>query len=1047
MSSSVLCAALCVAVLGSGGAAFAQTTTDIWTATLTVGSSTTDTTLLGWSSFADDFDNDDLTDRDFRYADDDWRLTDLTLASTDSKLVLDFFRPATSPSVLNSLVLHIGGDTFDLGQADKKNYPDARFHWVNTGLSWSAGDTYVVKLTETTDANNEPPTLSIDDAAAAIEGQPAEFTARLSAPSGAAVTVSYATVDGTAAAGSDYSAASGTLRFEPGETSQTIAVTTLDDSDSEVDETFTLTLSAASGATIADGTGVGTIADNEPPTLSIDDAAPVTEGEPAEFTARLSKTSATAVSVSYETVDGTAAAGWDYNAASGTLRFEPGETSQTITVTTLDDGDPESDETFTLTLSAASGATIAGGTGMGTITDNEPPTLSIDDAAPVTEGEPAEFAVRLNRTNGAAVSVSYATMDDTAAAGADYTAASGTLRFEPGETSQTITVTTLDDGDSEVDETFTLALSAASGATIAGGTGVGTIIDNEPPTLSIDDAAPVTEGEPAEFTVRLSKTSEAAVSVSYATVDGTAAAGADYTAASGMLRFEPGETTRAVVVTTVVDDLLESAEEFTVELNSPSGATIADASGAGAISDDPARRAELVSQVILPEMGRALAFSAVRCRIDQVVGRRPPPRSRSLASWPDLSFLAEQRPGRRDATGTRQPTLEQAFDGSLFLTQSQEEDSGGRFAAWGCADYQNLSGGGGPGSVNWNGDVSSWQAGADARISPDLLAGVSVSRSRGSFDYHGAGRSREGAAGYEMKLTGLHPYLAWSVSPDLDVWGTAGHAWGRLLIVDEHAGEVHASPTTLDSGMMGVNGRILSRGATTLRLKSEWALAQMDVARAPATFDLATMNMRRLRLGAEVNRKHVYASGVSLTPWGELGLRHDGGDGETGAGLELGGGLRYLNRDAGLTAESYGRWLTARRGTLREWGFGALVRFAPGSGGLGPSVSLMPSWGETASGVRRLWERGASDPLLYDTPGARLEAQFEYGFTPPFEKEGLLSLYGGVSLVHEAARDYRLGGRLAVGRAVSVNLEAERREHVAAMKVHALTLRGTVHLP
>lgn len=264
----------------------------------------------------------------------------------------------------------------------------------------------------------------------------------------------------------------------------------------------------------------------------------------------------------------------------------------------------------------------------------------------------------------------------------------------------------------------------------------------------------------------------------------------------------------------------------------------------------------------------------------------------------------------------RQPTLEQAFDSSLFLMQSQEqegEDGGGRFAAWWCADYQNL-GGGGPGSVNWDGDVSSWHVGADARVAPGLLAGVSVSRSRGAFDYRGAGRSGEAAGGaYELGLAGIHPYLAWSVLPDLDVWGTAGHAWGRLQIVDEQAGAFLTSPATLDSGMLGVSGRLLTRGATTWRLRGEWALAQMDVARAGTPFEAATMNMRRLRLGTEVSHERVYASGVSLTPWGELGLRHDGGDGETGAGLELGGGLRYLDREAGLTVEGNGRRARAWR--------------------------------------------------------------------------------------------------------------------------------------
>ena len=411
---------------------------------------------------------------------------------------------------------------------------------------------------------------------------------RLSAPSGAAVSVSYATVDGTAAAGSDYTASSGTLRFEPGQTAQAITVATLDDGTSESDETFTVELSAPSGATVADGTATGTITDDdEPPTLSIDDAVAVSEGEVAEFTVRLSAPSGVAVSVSYATADGTAAAGSDYTAASGTLRFEPGETAQAITVTVLDDGEPEADETFTVELSAPSGATVADGTATGTITDDDLPELSIDDAPAVGEGEVAEFTVRLSAPSGAAVSVSYATVDGTAAAGSDYTASSGTLRFEPGQTAQAITVATLDDGTSESDETFTVELSAPSGATVADGTATGTITDDdEPPTLSIDDAVAVSEGEVAEFTVRLSAPSGVAVSVSYATADGTAAAGSDYTAASGTLRFEPGETAQAITVTVLDDGEPESDETFTVELSAPSGATVADGTATGTITDD-----------------------------------------------------------------------------------------------------------------------------------------------------------------------------------------------------------------------------------------------------------------------------------------------------------------------------------------------------------------------------------------------------------------------------------------------------------------------------
>ena len=369
------------------------------------------------------------------------------------------------------------------------------------------------------------------------------------------MTVAYATADGTAAAGADYTTTSGTLRFEPGETEQTIGVPTIDDDTAEATETFTVELSAPSGATLADATATGTIDDDdEQPALSIDDAAAVSEGATAEFAVRLSAPSGAAVEVSYATADGTAAAGSDYTQVSGVLRFEPGETERAIAVATLDDGTPESEETFTVELSAPSDATLADATATGTITDDDAPDLSIDDAAAVREGETAEFTVRLSAPSGAAVEVSYATVDGTAEAGSDYTQTSGVLRFEPGETERTIAVATLDDETSESEETFTVELTAASLATLVDGTATATITDDDAaPTLSIGDAAAASEGAAAEFTVRLSAPSGVAVSVSYATADGTAAAGSDYTAASGTLRFEPGETDQTVTVTTLDD--------------------------------------------------------------------------------------------------------------------------------------------------------------------------------------------------------------------------------------------------------------------------------------------------------------------------------------------------------------------------------------------------------------------------------------------------------------------------------------------------------------
>ena len=915
--------------------------------------------------------------------------------------------------------------------------------------------------------DDEPPMLTIDDAPPVDEGDAAAFVVRLSAASGLAVTVAYRTVDGTAVAGSDYKSASGELRFEPGEAARTVTVETLADELAEDTEQFTVELSAPLGATVADGVGEGTISDDDDaPELSIDDAPAVSEGETAEFTVRLSATSGRAVTVSYRTVDGTAVAGSDYKSASGELRFEPGEAARTVTVETLADELAEDTEQFTVELSAPLGATVADGVGEGTISDDDDaPELSIDDAPAVSEGETAEFTVRLSATSGRAVTVSYRTVDGTAVAGSDYKSASGELRFEPGETTQTVSVETLEDELSEDAERFTVELSAASGATVSDGIGEGTISDDDDaPELSIDDAPAVSEGETAEFTVRLSEASGAAVSVSYRTVDGTAVAGLDYAATEGTLRYEPGETTQTISAETLADGLAEDVERFTVELSAPSGATVADGTGVGTITDDAKERIGKINRVILPEVGRALAFSAVTCRIDQVLaggttrGRAAlPPARPSLspalasgrwASQPPLSGRPSLSPaltsGRWAAAGTQPLPLERTLDDLSFPARSQEEEGGdGRFAAWGCADHRNLSGD--PyGPIAWSGGVSSVHMGADTRLGPGLLAGLSLSRSWGSFDYQVGGRnSAAGGGEYQLGMAGVHPYLAWSVSPDLDVWGTVSHYRGDIRIVDDLVGRVQTSPATLNSGMMGVSGRLMTRGATTVKLKGDWGLASINAAGGGKVFEEATANIRRLRLRTEVSHARKLSAGKSLTPWGELGVRHDGGDGQHGTGLEVGGGLRFQDLGGGLTAESYGRWLASHHGTLQEWGFGALLRYAPGRSGRGPSVSLGPSWGDTASGVQRLWERGVTDPTLYEVPGSHLDAQFGYGFTA-FRGRGLLTPYARLSLTHDAARGYRLGSRLALGPSASVSIEAQRRKYPAAPINHALLVLGTL---
>ena len=455
-----------------------------------------------------------------------------------------------------------------------------------------------------TDDDDEPE-LSITSPTV-DEGDPALFAVTLNPQSGREVTVSYVTEDDTATAGSDYTAlASDTLTFAAGDTAHTLTVATIENTLNEPTETFSVTLSAATNATLGGGdtslSGTGTITDDDRvPKVSIADAAAVTEGTAAQFEVSLDVISGNEVTVTYATADGTAKQTEDYTAvASATLTFDAGDTAKTITVATTDDDLNEDDgETFTVTLSGPKNADLATKkSATGQINDNDgEPELSIANAEAVTEGTGAEFVVTLDPASGREVTVNYATghADDTAGT-SDYTAvASATLTFDAGDTAQTITVATTNDDLHEDDgETFTVTLSDPRNADLAANkkSATGAIDDNDgEPELSIANAEAVTEGTGAEFVVTLDPASGREVTVDYATADGTAKQTEDYTAvASATLTFDAGDTAQTITVATTNDTLDEDdGETFTVTLSGPSNADLAanKKSATGAIDDN-----------------------------------------------------------------------------------------------------------------------------------------------------------------------------------------------------------------------------------------------------------------------------------------------------------------------------------------------------------------------------------------------------------------------------------------------------------------------------
>ena len=411
--------------------------------------------------------------------------------------------------------------------------------------------------------NDNAPSISINDVSV-TEGNTgsinANLTVSLSNGSSSTVTVNYATANNTATSGADYTALSGTLSFSSGETSKTISVAVLGDTIDEPNETFYVNLSGATNATIADNQGIVTITDNDnAPALSINDVS-ITEGDSGQanvnFTVSLSNASSSTVTVNYATANNTATAGADYTTVSGTLSFAAGETSKLLAVPVMGDLNDEPNETFYVNLSSATNATISDSQGMATINDNDSaPSISIDDVS-VTEGNTGSanvsLTVSLSNASGYTVTVNYATANGTALSGSDYTAASGTLSFSAGQTTKTVSVAVLGDTINEPNEAFYVNLSTATNATIADSQGIVTILDNDgAPSISINDVS-ITEGNTgsanATLTVSLSNASSSTVTVVYGTVDNTATAGADYTAASGTITFAAGETSKSVSV-------------------------------------------------------------------------------------------------------------------------------------------------------------------------------------------------------------------------------------------------------------------------------------------------------------------------------------------------------------------------------------------------------------------------------------------------------------------------------------------------------------------
>ena len=446
-----------------------------------------------------------------------------------------------------------------------------------------------------------------------------------------------------------------------------------------------------------------------------------------------------------------------------------------------------------------------------------------------------------------------------------------------------------------------------------------------------------------------------------------------------------------------------------------------------------AARGNAVVESVLPQVMRAMTagtVDAVSARIERATSGRPSSRELSIAGASTFSDAVLANGWALESDGFE---LGRLLAGSSFTLPLNPAGSGGsarigNLTLWGSGDWRSFSGGN-PQTLDYDGNVTSANLGFDTSLSANLLAGMSVARARGTVDYTD---SYALTGELDTTLTSVNPYLGWRSPGGVNLWATAGHGWGEVEVDDETAG-LQASDLTQRMMAAGLSGELLKRGeesrdgSTSLRIKAETAFTRADID-GSGTIESATLEASRQRVVLEGLRVREFASGATLTPSFEAGLRRDGGDGETGTALEVGGGLRYSDPGTGLIVESRARTLLGHGGDYEEWGVSGLIQLGSGPGGRGLAFTVQPAWGRTTGGVQRLWNNGiVGRAELADQAGGRMTAEIGYGLAaaPGF---GVVTPYAGLEFAGEAARWWRMGARWRVSPDASLGFEGTRRD-------------------
>ena len=934
---------------------------------------------------------------------------DVTVAATGDYGLSAGTRTVTIPtSGSATLTLATAGDATD--------EPDGSVTvTVADGSGWTAGDpasgTVAIR-----DDDAALPEVTIAAGAAVTEGGNAVFTLTASPAPAADLAVSV-----SVAADGDYGLTAGTRTVTiPTTGSATLTLATTDDAADEPDGSVTATVQAGSGYTVgAAASGTVAVRDDDlpPPVVTVAaKAESVTEGGDAVFTLTADRAPDADLTVTLavsETGDGDHVAASDEGPATVTIPKDATEAS--FTVPTVNDAVDEPDTSATVTVQAGTGYT-AGDPASASVAvkDDDAPALPVLSVADETakEGEVwlMPFTVRLSAPASGPVEVRVDTRPSTpvsAEPGPDYfpkPVGGHRLTFRPGETERTVEILILDDSHDEEAETFEFVLSDAKGAVIGDGVAVGTIVNDDP--------------MPAAWLARFGRT------VAEQALDGIAGrmaaprtAGMQGAIAGQAMNFDPA----------------------------PSGSGGPDHGSAGS----PDGEAALAMAEIARGFGNDAGGPGSRS------GTGPGHDATGPGSWSGAGF--GETPGH-----SRTMTARDALLGSSFSLTGQRDGSGGSLAFWGRAAQGSFDGR--EGTFSLDGTVTTGMLGADYARGRWLI-GLALAQSDGEGDYRDTdiaaraasqdcppeaaelcrGAVREGDGTVEASLTAAIPYAAFQASERLKLWGAAGYGTGEVTLKTELGGN-YSADTSWSMAAAGMRGDLLappvegSGPALAATSDALWARTSSEKTdRLAASESDAT----RLRVGLEGSYHVALEDGASLVPKLEVGARHDGGDAETGFGVELGGGIAWTDPGMGLSLDLSGRTLIAHgNDDLKDRGFSAALAYDPAPATQrGASLSLRQDFGGRATGgLDALFQPEAlEDRAGGGEAASRWAVEAAYGL-PVFGGRWTGSPHVGFGLA-TGARDYSLGWRLAPEAAnapdLSFGVKATRRESDAAKAEHS----------